>query len=136
MATEIHSVGAYGKATPGRRRFRRARLYRADELRDGGAGRSRLFPRLLRVFCALLIAAVVATAAAFAYLYTHYSQVVDERLAAGYLTSRAGLYAAPRRLRAGQRMTAEGLAGVLRRAGYFEGEAASRVWNGSFRAEP
>ncbi|HEX6184780.1 MAG TPA: PBP1A family penicillin-binding protein, partial [Pyrinomonadaceae bacterium] len=90
-------------------------------------------PRLLRLTAALLIAAVVATAAAFAYLYSHYSKVVDARLASGYLTSRAGLYAAPRTLREGQRLTAESLAVILRRAGYVEGEAASRVWNGSFR---
>src|SRR5215210_3955809 len=101
---------------------------------SGGADRRRVLRRVLRVCCALLIASVVATAAAFAYLYTHYSKVVDERLASGYLTSRAGIYAAPRTLREGQRLTAEGLSEILRRAGYVEGEAASRVWNGSFRA--
>lgn len=90
--------------------------------------------RVLRVFGALTVAAVVATAGAFAYLYSHYSKVVDARLASGYLTSRAGLYAAPRTLRGGQSMTAERLAEVLRRAGYVEGEA-SRVWNGRFKVE-
>ena len=132
MATRVQSVGSVEVATGTRRRFRRAQLYRADD-RAAAPRRSQLLPRLLRLTAALLIAAVVATAAAFAYLYSHYSKVVDERLASGYLTSRAGLYAAPRRLREGQRMTAEGLAVILRRAGYVEGEAASRVWNGSFR---
>src|ERR1044072_339135 len=60
--------------------------------------------------------------------------LVDARLASGYLTSRAGIYAAPRTLREGQSMTAEHLAEVLRRAGYVEGEG-SRVWNGRFKAE-
>jgi penicillin-binding protein 1B len=90
--------------------------------------------RVLRVFGALTVAAVVATASTFAYLYSHYSKVVDARLASGYLTSRAGIYAAPRTLREGQSMTAERLAEVLRRAGYVEGEA-SRVWNGRFKVE-
>ncbi|HEX8351962.1 MAG TPA: transglycosylase domain-containing protein, partial [Pyrinomonadaceae bacterium] len=115
------------------RRVRRAKFYRPA---DGpGARRAPLIPRLLRASAALLIAAVVLTAAAFAYLYSHYSKVVDERLAAGYLTSRAGLYAAPRTLREGQRLTPSGLAEILRRAGYVEGEP-SRVWNGSFRVAP
>ena len=133
MSTNIQTVGAEGATRGGERRHtRRMRLYR-DAGTDGAARRPRLLRRLLRLFCALLIASVVATAAAFAYLYSHYSTVVDERLASGYLTSRAGLYAAPRVLREGQRMTAGGLAESLRRAGYVEGEA-SRVWNGSFRS--
>src|SRR5205085_1743576 len=61
---------------------------------------ARVTLRVLRVLCSLLIVSVVATAAAFAYLYSHYSKIVDERLASGYLTSRAGIYAAPRVLRA------------------------------------
>jgi penicillin-binding protein 1B len=88
----------------------------------------------LRVLGAVVIVSVVAIASTFAYLYSHYSKIVDERMASGYLTSRAGIYAAPRRLRAGQSMTAEGLAEILRRAGYVEGEA-SRVWNGRFKVE-
>jgi penicillin-binding protein 1B len=102
--------------------------------RDKSKRRIFTLKRALRLFGALIVAAVVATAAAFAYLYSHYSKVVDARLASGYLTSRAGIYAAPRTLRAGQSMTAERLAEVLRRAGYVEGEA-SRVWNGSFKVE-
>jgi penicillin-binding protein 1B len=130
MATIIHAPGAQLQTGDARRpahRRARAVLYR-----DGGVRRVFTFGRVLRVFAALSVAAVVATAAAFAYLYAHYSQVVDARLASGYLTSRAGLYAAPRTLRGGQSMTAERLADVLRRAGYVEGEA-SRVWNGSFK---
>ncbi|HEX8501995.1 MAG TPA: PBP1A family penicillin-binding protein [Pyrinomonadaceae bacterium] len=136
MATEIQTAGvdAIGAAKAAGRRSGRARLYRADD-HAAGACRARLLPRLLRLTCALLIASVAATAAAFAYLYSHYSKVVDGRLASGYLTSRAGLYAAPRTLREGQRMTAAGLAEILRRAGYVEGGAASRVWNGGFRVE-
>ncbi|HEX8115799.1 MAG TPA: PBP1A family penicillin-binding protein [Pyrinomonadaceae bacterium] len=107
---------------------------RATFYREGRVLRAFTFKRVLRALGALIIAAVVVTAAAFAYLYSHYSKVVDARLASGYLTSRAGLYAAPRTLRGGQSMTAERLADVLRRAGYVEGEA-SRVWNGRFKVE-
>src|ERR1043166_1436015 len=50
----------------------------------------------------------------------------------GYLTSRAGIYAAPRTLRPGQKYSREGLAAILRRAGYVESDEASEIWNGSF----
>src|SRR6185369_17178503 len=53
------------------------------------------------------------------------------RLATGYLTSRPGLYAAPRVLEAGQKLSREKLVAVLRRAGYLE-TSASDVWSGSF----
>ncbi|HEX8292574.1 MAG TPA: PBP1A family penicillin-binding protein [Pyrinomonadaceae bacterium] len=129
MATSLRAADAGLHIRDARRPRRRAR---ATFYRDGGERRVFTFGRVLRVAAALTVAAVVATAAAFAYLYSHYSKVVDARLASGYLTSRAGLYAAPRTLRAGQGMTAERLADVLRRAGYVEGEA-SRVWNGSFK---
>ncbi|MDT7778119.1 MAG: penicillin-binding protein [Acidobacteriota bacterium] len=113
---------------------RLARPKRATPYRHTRTRRARFCIRLLRVFAAALIVSVVAVTATFAYLYTHYSKIVDERLASGYLMSRAGIYAARRSLRAGQRLTVEGLAEILRRAGYVEGEA-SRVWNGHFRVE-
>ena len=102
------------------------------------SGARRYVVLALRVLFAIVIVSVISLASAFAYLYSHYSKVVDARLASGYLTSRAGVYAAPRVLRAGQRLTPERLGEALRRAGYIEGEAngeASRVWNGRFTIE-
>jgi penicillin-binding protein 1B len=83
-----------------------------------------------------LLAFVVVCACAFAgfvYAYQSAAQTVDARLANGYLTSRAGLYAAPRVLRAGQNVSRDKLIDILRRAGYAEDEA-SNVWNGAFMA--
>ncbi|MDQ5837549.1 MAG: PBP1A family penicillin-binding protein [Acidobacteriota bacterium] len=115
--------------------LRRAQLFAGTRSRRQPRTRLRLFiARALRVVAALSIVSVIATTAAFAYLYSHYSKIVDRRLASGYLTSRAGIYAAPRVLRPGQRMTAERLSEILRRAGYVDREA-SRVWNGRFRTE-
>src|SRR6185295_15285603 len=59
------------------------------------------------------------------------SQIIDGRLASGYLTSRPGLYAAPRVLEPGQKLSREKLIAGLRRAGYLESKA-SDVWSGSF----
>ena len=95
-------------------------------------------PRLRRALRAAGFAVVtlaLCTTAAFAYLYWHYSTVVDERLAAGYLTSRAGIYAAPRVLRTGQKLSPERLAAILRRAGYVDAGDAGNVWSGQFRME-
>ncbi|MCA1633017.1 MAG: PBP1A family penicillin-binding protein [Acidobacteria bacterium] len=89
---------------------------------------------VLRAASIVLIVLTLSFFGAVAYLYTHYSGVVDERLASGYLTSRAGLYAAPRVLRAGQKISRERLAEILRRSGYVDAEA-SRVWSGRFKVE-
>jgi penicillin-binding protein 1B len=67
------------------------------------------------------------------YSYFSYSKIVDDRLASGYLTSRAGIYAAPRTLRTGQSLSRDRLVELLRRAGYIETDA-SDVWSGSFKA--
>ena len=132
MATSLQTAGVQSQTRNAIRPLRRRA--RATFYQDENVERVFTLRRVLRVVGALTVVAVVATAATFAYLYTHYSKVVDARLASGYLTSRAGIYAAPRTLREGQSMTAERLAEVLRRAGYVEGEA-SRVWNGSFKVE-
>jgi penicillin-binding protein 1B len=80
----------------------------------------------------IIVPGVVITFLVFSYV--SYSKIVDARLASGYLTSRAGIYAAPRTLRAGQSLTRDSLIGLLRRASYIESNA-SDVWSGSFTAQ-
>jgi penicillin-binding protein 1B len=79
---------------------------------------------------------IVGLASVLIHSYRAYARLVDDRLARGYQTSRAGIYAAPRTLRAGQKYSPAGLAEVLRRAGYIEGNSASEVWSGSFLPTP
>jgi len=58
-------------------------------------------------------------ACVFGYFYHRYETVVDDRLAAGPLFANvAQIYAAPREIRNGQKMTADLIAADLRRAGY------------------
>jgi penicillin-binding protein 1B len=95
--------------------------------------------RTLRVALCALFAACVAVAAVLVFSYRAAAREIDARLAAGYLTSRAGIFAAPRTLRAGQRFTRERLIDALRRAGYAESNngadvRASDVWSGAFVA--
>src|SRR5215216_4844449 len=87
--------------------------------------------RCVRLGAVLLAIALTIGVGTLARSYRFYSQIVDARLASGYLTSRPGLYAAPRVLQTGQKLSREKLVAALRRAGYVETKA-SEVWSGSF----
>jgi penicillin-binding protein 1B len=118
---------------------RRRRLPRLK--RTGTAGKqaalietSRKRKIILRSILATVALVIVTGAVFLIHSYNSYSKLVDERLANGYLTSRAGIYAAPRKLRTGQSLSRDGLVTLLRRAGYIE-KNASDVWSGSFTAQ-
>ncbi len=88
--------------------------------------------RLIRISIVILALAASSLACLFVHSYRSYAKIVDARMARGYLVSRAGIYAAPRTLRVGQKYSREDLATILRRAGYVESDEASEVWNGGF----
>jgi len=92
---------------------------------------ARIARRLIRISFLVIIVASVLAGDALISSYKYYSQIIDARLATGYLTSRPGLYAAPRVLQAGQKLAPNKLINALRRAGYLE-TRASNVWSGSF----
>ena len=82
---------------------------------------------------AILMIAVGGVLAVLAYnSYSSFANVIDEQIASGYLRSHAGLYAAPRVVEKGARLTKEQLATTLQRAGYAR-DRASNIWNGSFQ---
>jgi penicillin-binding protein 1B len=89
--------------------------------------------RLIRFSVLVIIVASALGGDALVRSYNYYSQIIEARLASGYLTSRPGLYAAPRVLQVGQKLSREKLVKALRRAGYLE-TSASNVWSGSFVA--
>ncbi len=93
--------------------------------------RRTVFGKGVRLGIVMVIIALAVGADALIRSYTYYSQIIDTRLASGYLTSRPGLYAAPRVLQAGQKLSVNKLVTILRRAGYLESKA-SDVWSGSF----
>lgn len=86
---------------------------------------------LIRFSVLVIVVAAAMGGVALVRSYKFYAQIIEARLASGYLTSRPGLYAAPRVLQAGQKLSREKLVNGLRRAGYLEGRA-SNVWSGSF----
>jgi penicillin-binding protein 1B len=112
-------------------RLRNGRLLSRHD-KPKSVGQRRRWRVLLRVTILALALTLISLGAFFIHSYRSYAKIVDARLAHGYLTSRAGIYAAPRTLRAGQKLSAGGLAAALRRAGYVESDDASEVWNGSF----
>src|SRR6476619_8424542 len=86
---------------------------------------------MFRSICGVLTLSLLVGAYALLTSYKYYSRIIDARLASGYLTSRPGLYAAPRVIHTGQKYSQEKLVTSLRRAGYVESDA-SDVWSGGF----
>ena len=123
MAIEVTSVEE--KRRP---RAKRIRVVRHTLNRLEAARKRRL---IIRSILASILLLVVVGVSLFIHSYNYYAGMVDARLQSGYLTSRAGIYAAPRRLRAGQALSLDSLVELLRRAGYIEA-GASDVWSGSF----
>lgn len=88
--------------------------------------------RFVRISIAIIAIGVISLSIFLAQTYRSYAKIVDARLAHGYLTSRAGIYAAPRTLRVGQKYSPAQLIQALRSSGYAESDSVSDVWNGSF----
>jgi penicillin-binding protein 1B len=126
MAIEVTSIEE-GKRRPRIKRIKDAK----DALAHMAFARKRR--RLFRYILASLALVIVASTIFFIYSYNHYAAIVDARLKSGFLTSRAGIYAAPRTLRRGQTLAPDALIEHLRRAGYIESNA-SDAWSGSFTA--
>jgi penicillin-binding protein 1B len=75
--------------------------------------------RFLRGLVVLAVVCALFGALIFAFFYNRYSQMVDDRLASGpVFASVSQVYAAPREVRVGQRLSAAFIAQDLRRAGY------------------
>lgn len=111
------------------------RAKRKKDVRDSKvSGRCTRLTRLLWAAILTFAIAFIGLTIVLIHSYRAYAKLVDDRLARGYQTSRAGIYAGARTLRPGQKYSPEKLSEVLRYAGYIESDAASEVWNGSFSA--
>jgi len=101
------------------------------------AARERWVVSLLNwcVLTAIFLTVVFVLAAIKTYFtYQDFAELIDQQIATGYLRSHAGLYAAPRIIERGARLSKEQLAAALLRAGYAKGQA-SNIWNGSFQTK-
>jgi penicillin-binding protein 1B len=78
-----------------------------------------LHSRVFRITLLGLLGVLVIGTIVFGYFYYHYQKVVDDRLASGPIfASVSQIYAAPREVRDGQKLTAAAIAADLRQAGY------------------
>jgi penicillin-binding protein 1B len=125
MAIEVTSIPDH-RRTLSLRRITQAFRALVD---DASQSKRRI---LLRSVFNLLAIALLAGGNALVNSYKYHSRLVDARLASGYLTSRPGLYAAPRIIQRGQKLSNQDLIKALRRAGYVE-SGGSNVFSGSFR---
>lgn len=75
--------------------------------------------RVLRFGLVVALACLLIFAAVFGYYYTKYQHVVDQRLESGPLFANTSqIFAGPREVRVGQKLSAAMIAADLRRAGY------------------
>jgi penicillin-binding protein 1B len=75
--------------------------------------------RVLRVVLLVFLGCLIIGCTVFGYFYYHYQRIVDDRLAAGPIfASVSQIYAAPKEVRDGQKLSAASIASELRRAGY------------------
>ena len=73
---------------------------------------------ILLVVGGTLLLGLVVCESVFGYYYYQYRHVVDERLQKGFFEQTAKIYAAPKELRMGQKLTPHDVALQLRNAGY------------------
>src|SRR5580704_14753507 len=89
---------------------------------------------LLLLATGVIVVAVVLTGVSVAsYFYFKYGHIVDERLKQPIFANTAKVYAAPREVRPGQKLTVRLIANELREAGYTdEGTTAHRSQLGTY----
>src|SRR6202000_2430170 len=75
--------------------------------------------RVFQIAVVALLGVLVIGASIFGYFYFHYQHVVDDRIASGPIfASVSQIYAAPREIRDGQKLSVAVIAADLRQAGY------------------
>lgn len=95
------------------------------------------WPALLLRGVLLLVAACAATVMIYGgYLYVKYGRIVDARLQHPLFKNTAKIYAAPREVRPGQKLTVRWIADELRQAGYTTTGAYKDSPLGTYRQEP
>jgi penicillin-binding protein 1B len=86
----------------------------------------------LRIFLLAFALVVLAGFSVFGYYYFKYQGVVTERLKQPIFANTAKIYATPREVRPGQRLTASLIANELRNAGYSVEDSSNRSLLGTF----
>jgi len=88
---------------------------------------------LLRAGLGTLAAAVLLFLAVFGFFYIKYGHIVDERLKSPVFANTAKIYAAPREVRPGQKLSVSLIANELRSAGYTVDGASQSSEMGTYK---
>ena len=88
---------------------------------------------LLRVGLAVFAAVVLVLFSVFGYFYVRYRHVVDDRLKEPIFANTAKIYAAPREVRPGQKLTVRLIANELHAAGYSADGASETSALGTYK---
>jgi penicillin-binding protein 1B len=92
--------------------------------------------RLLRYALAGVALVVLFFMGIAAFYYHRYEQIVDKRLTQPLFANTAKIYAAPREVRVGQKLTVKGVAQELRQAGYTDATENHASSMGTFQERP
>src|SRR5215212_3398798 len=119
---------------PAHARRRGPRVYKFEEPPEGfwRRWRRRLIRPLTVIPAALITVAVVAV---LAYYYTVFSERIDKLLRGEVFTRSAGIYAAPKQVKAGEGLSVEDLVNRLKRAGYVERAQQADTARGRFSVD-
>src|SRR5215211_6357727 len=113
---------------------RAPRVVRFEEPPEGFWRRWRR--RLIRPATVIPAAVVTfAVVAVLAYYYTVFSERIDKLLRGEVFTRSAGIYAAPKQVKAGEGLSVEDLVNRLRRAGYVERAQQADTARGRFNVD-
>src|ERR1700676_3372488 len=91
---------------------------RVPNLRSGPGNKRGWGWLLLRGVLLSAAAVMLLVLAVFGYYYYRYTSIVDERLKQPLFATTAKIYAAPREVRPGQKLTVSAIVSELRAAGY------------------
>jgi penicillin-binding protein 1B len=101
----------------------------------GGAGGGKAWrglPRdpVVRAALIVFLVAAVGLGGSFCYFYIRYDRIIEQRFRTPVFSNSAKIYALPRTIRDGDKLTAKEIAAFLRRAGYSDEDSQSQL--GSF----
>ncbi len=119
---------------PAHARRRAPRVVRYEQPPEGFWRRWRR--RLIRPATVIpTVVLTVAVVAVLAYYYTVFSERIDKLLRGEVFTRSAGIYAAPKQIRAGDGLSAEDLVAHLKRSGYVDRAQQADTARGRFKVE-